>query len=388
MIRVILALAAGHIRMEFKSRYTLFWMILMPVVFIAMFGSLFRDEGPRKLELAVVDSDQSFLSQEFVEILRGEELAVRHYTAAEADTSNLGRRVLMIPTGFSDSLANGDHVGLPLKTRRQQMDPSDFAVQVHIYKAVARMLTNLAVIDSAGSADTLAVESEEFQARLRGAGEHPDLIQTDVQTAGRGKTVPTGFAGSAQSMLVLFLLMNTAITGAVVLTQERQGRVLSRLATLPVSRTGLLAGRILGLLGLAVIQGLIILAFGRFMFGVSWGTNPIALIALIICLGLAAAALGIFLGAILRTPEQASSIAWIIPLFLGAIGGCWWPLEIMPQWMQTVGHISPAAWAMDGMHGLISFGKGGSAVIVPGIVLVGYAVVLTLIGARLLRTSD
>jgi ABC-2 type transport system permease protein len=165
--------------------------------------------------------------------------------------------------------------------------------------------------------------------------------------------------------------------------------VLARLATLPISRAGLLAGRIIGLLGLALVQGAIMLIFGRLAFDdVHWGPDPLALLVLLACLGLAAAALGIFLGAVLRTPEQASAIAWIVPLFLGAIGGCWWPLEVTPEWMQAAGHISPAAWAMDGMHGMISFGKGASAIFIPCLILLGYAVVLTAIGSRLLRTSD
>ena len=189
-------------------------------------------------------------------------------------------------------------------------------------------------------------------------------------------------------MLVLFLLMNTSISGAVFLAQDRQSGVLARLATLPINRAGLLTGRIVGLLGLALVQSAIMLIFGHFIFGVSWGPDPVALLALILCLGLAASALGIFLGAVLRTPEQASAIAWIVPLFLGAIGGCWWPLEVTPEVMQALGHLSPAAWAMDGMHGLISFGKGAPAIFIPCLVLLGYATILTAIGSRLLRTSD
>jgi ABC-type multidrug transport system permease subunit len=53
--------------------------------------------------------------------------------------------------------------------------------------------------------------------------------------------------------------------------------------------------------------------------------------------------------------------------------------------MQVAGHVSPAAWAMDALHGLISFGKGGEAVIIPSLVLLGYATAFLAVGARKLR---
>jgi hypothetical protein len=50
--------------------------------------------------------------------------------------------------------------------------------------------------------------------------------------------------------------------------------------------------------------------------------------------------------------------------------------------MQIAGHISPAAWAMGALHGLISFGRGGEVVVVPCLVLLGYAAVFLTVGAR------
>jgi ABC-2 type transport system permease protein len=110
-------------------------------------------------------------------------------------------------------------------------------------------------------------------------------------------------------------------------------------------------------------------------------------VALLLCLALTAASIGIFLGGLVRTPEQAGAIAWIVPLFLGAIGGCWWPLEIVPRWMQIFGHVSPAAWAMDALHGMLSFGKGPGVIVVPCLVLLGYAAVFISVGARSLKTE-
>jgi ABC-type multidrug transport system permease subunit len=45
------------------------------------------------------------------------------------------------------------------------------------------------------------------------------------------------------------------------------------------------------------------------------------------------------------------------------LGGCWWPIEITPQWMQKLQLFLPTGWAMDALHKLISFASGPSSVL-------------------------
>jgi ABC-2 type transport system permease protein len=392
-VRNILVLAAGLMRLELRDRSTFVWMLVMPIAFITLFGGMFREGAGPRTALTLVDEDGTFLSRSLVDALRTEADLKLEVVApgAAADSAGSGAdriRTLRIPAGFSDSLAAGQRVSLRLESKKGSSQENTLAAKVYVYKAMARVLANLTEIDTVRAEHHLATDTKEFQERYAELTRRPELIATVVSTAGKGKALPTGFAGSAQSMLVLFLLINTTVSGAVVLTQEKQNRILARLATLPLRYREILAGKVLGLLGLALLQCVIVVTLGRILFHVSWGSNPAALLALLICLGLAASALGTFLGGFLRSPEQAGAVGWIIPLFLCAIGGTWWPLEIVPPWLQVVGHISPAAWAMDGLHGLINFGRGASAVLVPCLVLLGYSVALTLLGSRALRVTE
>lgn len=390
-MRPILALAAHVLRLDLKEKSSIIWLFIMPIVFIGFFGQMFRSEGgPRKIELALVDEDGSYLSERFTEMLASEDLALRIVDPAARDTlASLGR-TLVIPAGFSDSLSSGDRVALSLTPRPGGRQEAELAGEIYVYMGITRLLATLAEVDTSrarAAGEKLDTADAGFRARLEAAAARPDLIRTDVRTAGKGRVLPTGFGASAPAMLVLFLLMNTVISGAVLITMEKQSRCFARLTTAPVSRFGLLAGKLLGLLGIALLQSLVILLVGGLIFRVWWGPSPLALLALLICLGLAAGAIGILLGGMLRTPEQANAIGWIVPLFLGAIGGCWWPLEVAPSWMRAVGHVSPAAWAMDGLHGMLSFGAGAGSVVVPCLVLLLYGAAAIGIGSRLLKTS-
>ena len=69
---------------------------------------------------------------------------------------------------------------------------------------------------------------------------------------------------------------------------------------------------------------------------------------------------------------------------LGALGGCWWPIEIAPRWMQTLALCLPTGWAMDAMHRLVSFGDPAAAV--PHVLALGAgAGVLGGVAARVFR---
>ena len=123
----------------------------------------------------------------------------------------------------------------------------------------------------------------------------------------------------------------------------------------------------------------------RFLFAISWGSSAAGLVTLLASYAFAVAGLSTLLGAVCRTPEQASGIGWLVGMILAGLGGCWWPAEVMPRWLWNVAHALPTAWAMDGFHSLISFGRGLDAVLLPSVVLVGFGLAFSGLGGRLLR---
>ena len=50
-------------------------------------------------------------------------------------------------------------------------------------------------------------------------------------------------------------------------------------------------------------------------------------------------------------------------LVLAPVGGCWWPLFITPEWMQTLALITPHGWANSAFNKLMLFGAAGGDVV-------------------------
>ena len=60
-------------------------------------------------------------------------------------------------------------------------------------------------------------------------------------------------------------------------------------------------------------------------------------------------------------------------LLLSGLGGAWMPLEGTSEAFQAIGHVTPVAWAMDGMENIIIRGLGLESVLLPAGILLAYA---------------
>jgi ABC-2 type transport system permease protein len=184
-----------------------------------------------------------------------------------------------------------------------------------------------------------------------------------------------GFASAIPSQLMLFTFLN-GLLGAAALVQARQLGVFQRTLTAPHGLGVYLSGLGLSRFLIALLQAAILLGLGLVMFGVRLG-DPLAVVAIVFVYSVIAAAAGMLLGAVVRSPGQAAAIAVPSGIVLGMLGGCMWPLSVVGPTMQRIGHLTPQAWAMDAWNLVINDGAGVAGIGRQLAVLVGFAVVLS-----------
>jgi len=385
-MRTIFLLAANDLRLTIRDRASFIWLLLMPVAFMWIFGQAAGGgtSGPPKFTLTIDDRDGGWLARAVVGELEGERVNLRTIDEVEADDELSRVRTLVIPAGFTDRVLAGDQQTVALVKDDGADEDFSLAAEAHVTRAIVRTIGRLVEIDAAARSDAAPlVVVEEFRQRR---GREP-LVGLDVSTAGTGRPVPGGLAQSVPGMLTMTVLMMTVIYGGVFLTSEKKRGMLTRQVGLPVTRRQIVLGKLCGRFLIAAMQIALLVAAGRFLFGISFGNSHAALLLLLASYALAVAGLAVLLGAVLRTPEQASGIGWMLSMVLAAMGGCWWPSEVVPDWLWKAAHVLPTAWAMDAFHALISFGFGIEAVVGPSAVLVAFGILFTGLGARFLRAS-
>jgi ABC-type multidrug transport system permease subunit len=194
-------------------------------------------------------------------------------------------------------------------------------------------------------------------------------------------------AHTSPGMMLQFAIAGL-LTSAQVIVTERRSRTLQRLLTTATHRTQILFGHYLAIFILIFTQFVVLIAFGQFLLGVDYLRLPGAILLVAFSAALCISALGLLIGILARTEEQAIAFS-LIPMFVFAgLGGAWMPLEFTSATFQAIGHASPVAWAMDGFKNISVRGLGFESVLLPAGALLGYAVFFFTLAAWRLSVSE
>jgi ABC-2 type transport system permease protein len=378
-----LVVAGAAIRRILRDRTALFFLVLLPAVVILVVGATVG--GHDEFRVGVVARDDGALASALVDELRGSSaVTVTTYTDEGRARTAVRRAerdaVVIIPAGLDSLLANGGKASVTLvaggaPTNRQAVYT---AVSVIVARHAARVqAATFASARAGGTFDT----NLSLAGRL--AASTPAVtVRTEVVN-NKSDILPAGFAYSAPTMLVLFVFVN-ALAGGAAMIQTRKLGIYERVMAAPVRARDIVLGETLCYLTVAFFQSLLIIGMGAALFGVSWG-NPLAATALVAVWALVGTGAGMLSGTLFRTPEQASAIGPAVGIALGMLGGCMWPLAIVTPVMQSIGHLAPQAWAVDGWTALLS--RDGHVVDIAKqlAVLAGFAVALLTLAILRLR---
>ena len=190
-----------------------------------------------------------------------------------------------------------------------------------------------------------------------------------------------GKAHAVAGIAVMMLLFSLTAAGGTILEEESQG-TLERLRLTPTASRAVLFGKALFIVSVGLSQLIVLFAFGAVVFSLPVFASPFALLGVSLALAAAATGFGLWLSVTCRTRKQLEGLSTLIILAMSALGGSWFPLMITPAWYQKLGHFTLNAWAMDGFHAILWYGKGIDGVLVEIGVLLAIASVLTLLALR------
>jgi ABC-2 type transport system permease protein len=190
------------------------------------------------------------------------------------------------------------------------------------------------------------------------------------------------------TVMFVFFLVNIMARSFI---QEREIGTLRRLRMAPIRPSSLLVGKTVPFLVISVVQTLLLFAFGRLLFGMSWGPRPMLLLPVMFTCSLAATALGLLLATIVRTDSQVSAYANFLVISLAGISGCFMPRDWLPDFMQKLSLATPHAWALKAYDELLRNASRATpdlnTVATGCAMLVAFSAVFFLLGSLRFRTA-
>lgn len=186
------------------------------------------------------------------------------------------------------------------------------------------------------------------------------------------------------TVMFTFFLVNVMARSFIA---ERDIGTLRRLRISPLTPIGLLVGKTLPYLVISLLQSTALFIFGRLLYEMTWGEQPLLLVPLIVCTSLAATSLGLLIATSVRTDAQVSSYSNLIVITLAGVSGCFVPREWMPDLMKDISVVTPHAWSLMGYHEALTNPQPEVAMIVKScLMLLGFAVIFFVTGCRRFRS--
>ena len=394
----IFSIASKDLQQILRNRLTFLFLLIMPIGFTLLFGLAFSGSGSRsdpRLPVGYLDQDAGQISQALHTTLSASTV-IRLDENPEHSIADLEKFVraeklaaaIIIPSGYSQSFQAGTASRLTFLA-----DPTNIASQTvegEILVATNRLMSSVRTAQIVAQVtNNPATFDQAFQSAMAAWQQAP--IQVTITSSEETKPQGLGsmtFSNSSPSMMLQFAIAGL-LTAATVIVDERKTRSLQRLLTTATSRIHILLGHYLAIFTMIFAQFVLLIVFGQLALKVDYLRQPLATLIVAISAAACIAAIGLLIGVVAKSEEQAIIFS-LIPMFiLSGLGGAWVPLEVTGATFQAVGHFSPVAWAMDGFKNIIVRLLGFESVLLPSVVLAGYALLFFLLAVwRFRKVSE
>ena len=372
------------------SRGELGFSLALPVVLFALMYGAFGGEESFHATAHMVDLDQGNHSRTLIDRLDAmEELTVRERTLEDADRA-LDRSAILtavvIPSGFSAALENGDTAAITFRKRGNGGDSGQ------IVEAVVRSVAQEIGADARVRSTVNDALSASDVAQDRIDAEVGRLIEESRQRPSVG--VETRWVGGEASdqtdrlvpgLLVMFLMFAVTL-GAQALVEERQNGTLERLMTTRLGVNQLFIGKFLASVLRAIVQALILLSLAFAVLGIGDAIDFVELVIFSVLVAMAVSAIGLVIGSAARTRDQATWAAVFFTMFMTVFGGTFFDVTGGGA-LDALSRITLTRYAIDAMFAMLASGDSLAQHGLAAAVLVGVAACGLLIARTMFRVA-
>lgn len=348
-----LATTRAQLRMTFRRRITLFWSLVFPMILMTLLGLLFgRSVSAGTISVAPVNAP-----------------APAAVVKALEHTKGLTVKIAPSPAKAIHQVKNGDRDAAIVFVRRsggayvvRLYTSNTSADQAGIIKGIVSGATDGVSVAATGGTPALTFRPQSVDSS--------SLTYIDFLLPG---------------ILALAIMISAVIGLATILVDWRQRGILRRLKLTPIPLAEFFAARISASLVVAVMQVVVLLAFGRIAFGVhisptAWAAIPVALAGCLCFL-----AMGFAIGSVVSSPETGDAVSNVVTNPMMFLSGTFFPVSAMPSFVQAIARVLPLYYMANGLRDTTVRGLSITHVTGDIGVLLGATAVLAAIGLRSFR---
>lgn len=355
------------IRSWSRSRGTVFWSLLFPVMLILLFGAIFSGMGDSKYTIYVQDLDNTDMSQSLVTILNKTGiLTIKNVSTNQPITDyikeNNIKNLIVIPKGYENDVTSSF------------VDP-DVKVNLTYYYDPTETQTNQ-ILRSVISSVLEGLNMQLTQGKtIIGLSEQSTITEN------------FGFIDFFIPGMIGFTIMQQSIYGSIERnTKFRKDGILRKLLTTPITRSEWILAKMLFMLFLAFISTSVAIGVGVLAFGIKVNINLLTIV-IVIATSFLFSGIGMIIGRFVKEEETADMAAGAISFPMMFLAGTFFAVESMPAIIQIIARALPLFYVNEGLRNAMIYMNQTEALINGGIVLI-FAAIFFIAGVILTKWKE
>lgn len=346
---------------------TLAVVLVMPALLMLLFAYAISFDV-KNVATVIVDQDHTPASQSYVRSYDSSDFFTVVGTAQDlgavdrAFDHNLARIVVVIPSGFGHSLANGEQATVAVYL--DGSEPTSARVGKSFTTALNQVYGQRVTVDWADRQGLDVTSFGQLEPRTR-TWYNPDQRSSDYLIPG---------------LMVIFLMVVALQQTAVTLVREREQGTDEQLEISPLRRWEMMVGKLAPWTLLAFLEMVLITVLGMAVFDLplrgSVPTLAVASVLFVFC----SLGLGLVISAVAPSLETANLLGLMLsmlPAFI--LSGFAFPLDSIPVWLQVVSCLFPARFMVTVTRGVFLKGSGFEELWPQLAALAGYAVIVLIV---------
>ena len=345
-----------YARNYMRSTTAIFFVFIFPLILMLIFGSIFSGNSSSSVPLYVqnLDGNNTYATQ-FISTLNSTQIVSIHMIPANANIQTYISQhsisaALLIPGNFSSTILSGGQVSL-IYYNNPSVSTSAVAQQA-ISFTVQIFNNNFSLPKQTVTLSSASVSSH--------ATNYIDYL------------IP--------GLIGLVILTSPMFSMTFIVSSYKKDKIFRQLSLTPLSKSEWFLAKFVWYLIISALSAIEIIAVGLFVFHSSLSVSFLMIPFLVVGVFMFTS-LGILAGSVSKSEESASVIGNIITFPMMFLSGTFFPIAIMPAWLQTFAHVLPLYYIIDGLNSVTIYSNMSSAIldIIVSIVVAAVIFVLMLL---------
>jgi len=326
----VFRLFLANLKELFRNKAAIFWTLVFPMIFILIFGMIYGNEDIPPLKVGLVVEDHSPEVSRLTDVLKQVPIFALH----EASYGELQEKlrqgevtaVIVIPEDFSRRFAASD---------------AELIVE---YDPANRTSAN--IVKSA-----LQGVSEQLNQLLTGRINPISVTErsTDADLTRQIDWLVPGILGMSIMQLGLF--------SSAALVTLREKKIFRRFAVTPLTRQHVILSQVLFRLVYGLAQAAVLLLLSRLIYGVTIQGNLLVVAGIVALSTMMFLAFGYVIASLAKNEEVVEPLVQVFAMPMMFLSGVFFPVDLMPQFIQPVVRALPLTYLNDALRGVINHGE-------------------------------